>query len=278
MRRASIATLVFIARCLAQTAAAAAQDSPAEPLPPPPQEPVSISSTAVDDAMRDAATDNPTGWDERHPSPWAVDIGVGTVVPLYLGAQVVVEGPLRLLGSFEIGWMPKPYAYGIDDLLQTFGVYPDEVSELIREALKSSLVIRPSLGWRPFPELGFEVSAGYTFLTLGGGLSARQAIETATERTLPNDTTNQIPLHSSLHNIHVQLAWRFSIGDHFTLRASLAYLHTLASSTSIDANPRTMAGKRVVDEANRRIDDYLNGYYTKYVHAPLLGLSAAYRF
>lgn len=275
MRRASIATIVFISSTLAQ--AATAQGVVRELDPAPPNEPVSVSSTAGADAVRDAATEHPTGWDER-PSPWAVDVGVGTVVPLYLGGQVVVEGPLRLLASFELGWMPKPYAYGIDDLLQTFGVYPDEVSQLIREALKSSLVLRPSLGWRPFPKLGFEVTAGYTFLTLGGGLSARQAIETATGRTLPNETPREIPLHSTLHNVHVQLAWRFLIGDHFVLRASLAYLHTLASSTGIDASPRTMAGKRVVAEANERIDDYLNGYYTKYVHAPLLGVTAAYRF
>lgn len=216
--------------------------------------------------------------DQSTPKPVTVDLLAGTTVPLNIAVIGTVEGPGRLIGQLEAGWMPKPYAYGINGLLQSYGVYPDVVADLIEEALKNSLVVRPSIGWRPFPKLGFEVLAGYTLLTLNGGISARQIIETVTSRQLPSDTANQIPLHSTLHNVHVELAWRFVFGERLVVRPSLQFLHCVASNSGIDVTPRARSGQRVIDEVNQRLDGYLDGYYTRYVYAPLVGVSAGYRF
>ena len=215
---------------------------------------------------------------ESGPPPLRLDLGAGSVFPLYVGAQAWLEGPWRLQAELEVGWMPRAYAYTIDDALQVFGVYPEQVSLLIREALDSSLVLRPSLGWRPFPSLGLELGVGYTYVSLGGGLSPREVIETVAERDLPNETRNQIPLHSTLHNLHVRAGWRFIIAERWVLRAWLEYLHCFASSSGIDFDARRPAGERAAQQIDAAVDAYLNGYYTDYVKVPLVGAAAAYRF
>lgn len=235
-----------------------------------PAVPAAAEGSALDTRAGEAAAPPPA-------APVALDIGVGTVFPLYIGAQAVLEVPWRFSAQLEVGWMPTPYVDAIDGALSLFGVYPDEVSQLIREALDSSLVLRPSLGWRPFPALGLELAAGYTFLTLGGGLGPREVIESISGRNLPDETRNEIPLHSTLHNLHLRAAWRFLLAERWVLRASLEFMHCLASSSGIDYEARRPAGERVVQEVNAAIDAYLNAYYTEYVNVPLLGLSLAYR-
>jgi hypothetical protein len=206
------------------------------------------------------------------------DIGVGSAFPLYLGAQALFEGPFRLQVQLEVGWMPKPYAYAIDDVLRAFAVYPDEVSELIRKALDNSLVIRPSFGWRPFSSHGLEVAAGYTYLTMGGGLAPREVIETIGDRDLPDETRRQIRVHSTLHNLHLRVAWRFLLAEPWVLRVAVEYLHCFASSSGIDDEARRRAGQRAARQVDAAVDDALNGYYTGFVKVPLAGVSAAYRF
>jgi hypothetical protein len=39
------------------------------------------------------------------------------------------------------------------------------------------LVLRPSFGWRPFRDYGFEVMGGYTLALLGGSVSGLSLIE-----------------------------------------------------------------------------------------------------
>lgn len=220
----------------------------------------------------------PARADEPAPKPVKVDVGVGTGFPLDLGVSGHVELPARILAGLEVGWMPKPYAYTIDDLLKGFGAYNDTVSQLIREAISNSLVIRPSVGWRPFSKLGLEFLVGYTLLTIGGGLDGREIVEAATGKQLPTEAPNQIPLHSTLHNFHIRAGYRFLLGEHWVLRASLDYVHCFASSSGIDVTARTAAGQKAVSAVNDEIDSYLNGYYTKYVNAPVLGVNLAYRF
>lgn len=206
------------------------------------------------------------------------DVAAGTAFPLDVGVSTRVEVPGRVLLGLELGVMPRPYAYTIDDVLRVFGAYDSTVSTLIREGLDDSFVLRPSVGWRPFPALGLELLGGYTLLALGGGLSGSQVIETVTGRAFPGGTGSQIPLHSTLHNVHAEAAWRFAVGEHWAIRASLGVVHCVASSSGIDVHARTRAGQAVVDQIDGDLDRYLNDVYTTYVYAPLLGASVGYRF
>jgi hypothetical protein len=208
----------------------------------------------------------------------AVDVGAGTAFPLDVGGEIRLEVPHRILISVGAGWMPKPYADSIDDTLRTFGAYDSDVSTLIRAALKNSFVLQPSIGWRPLPRRGLEILAGYTLVTLGGSLSGRQAIEAVTGRTFPDDAGAQIPLRSTLHNVHLEVDWRFLIHEHLVVRVGIELVHCFASSSSIDVTSRLPRGQDAIAQINSAVDQYLNGIYTTYVYSPVLAVSAAYRF
>jgi hypothetical protein len=211
-------------------------------------------------------------------APFALDVGLGTTFPLHVGGSATLEAPHRLLVSVGAGWMPSPYADSIDYTLRTFGAYDSDVSALIRAGLKNSFVLQPSIGWRPSPRHGLEILAGYTLVTLGGSLSGRQAIETVTGRTFPNDAGAQIPLHSTLHNVHLIVDWRWLLRDHWVLRAGLELVHCVASSSGIDATSRLPRGQEAIGQINTAIDQYLDGIYTTYVYSPAATATAAYRF
>jgi hypothetical protein len=203
---------------------------------------------------------------------------VGTAFPLDVGGAVTVETPHRILLSVGAGWMPTPYADSIDDTLRAFGAYDSDVSALIRAGLKNSFVLQPSIGWRPLSRHGLEILAGYTLITLGGSLSGRQAIEAVTGRTFPNDAGAQIPLHSTLHNVHLIIDWRWLLRGHWVFRAGVELVHCISSSSGIDVTSRLPRGQEAIAEINAAIDQYLDGIYTTYVYSPVVAVSAAYRF
>ena len=187
-------------------------------------------------------------------APVVVDVTAGTAFPVDVGGAVTLEGPHRLLVSVGAGWMPKPYADSIDDTLRTFGAYDSDVSALIRAALKNSFVLQPSIGWRPLPRRGLEILAGYTLITLGGSLSGRQAIEAVTGRTFPSDAGTQIPLRSTLHNVHLQIDWRFLVHERWVLRigVELRPLHRLVVEHRRHLAPPPRAGGHRADQHRDR--------------------------
>src|SRR6185369_6724833 len=140
---------------------------------------------------------------------------------------------------------------------------------LVRGGLGNSLVVRLSGGWRPFADHGFEIMGGYTLVSLGGGLSAKTAVEAATGIALPAQTPDaQIPLHSTVHSVHVSLGWRWVVADHFVIRASIAYLQAVSSSSHVDLPagiPATPAVSTQLAQVNQSIDTVLNDTYKTYV-------------
>jgi len=83
-----------------------------------------------------------------------------------------------------------------------------------------------------------------------------------------------IELSSHLHNFHVALGWRWVVWDHLVIRASVGYLQTLGSSSSVDipGQPELTA------LANPVVNDTLGAIYKSYVKLPFVGLGAGYRF
>ena len=211
-----------------------------------------------------------------------VDLGCATEVPLMLGAQATLELPYRFLVQGEIGVLPAAYLNLIDGVLTSVGAYDATTSDLVRSSLQSSLVVRASAGLRPFSDHGFEIMGGYTLASIDGGVSARRALETVSGVAVPPALADtQIQLNTTIHSLHVSLGWRWVVADHFVVRASLAYLQSVGSSSSlaVPANVAALPGVAPrVDQVSQTVDTTLNGYYTKYAKLPVMGLSLGYRF
>jgi hypothetical protein len=218
------------------------------------------------------------------PSPVRFDLGAGTFFPLDIGAEATVELPLRILLQADVGWMPGPYSNTIVDLLNTFGAINSFERQLLEETIQNSLVARFSAGWRPFPALGLEVLAGYTLVTVGGGVSGSDVIQAYLQSRgstdqVPANTNHDVPVSTTLQSFHATVDYRFVLlDDHLVLRASLGYLQCLGSSTSIGLTPSRPAAQATYDKLNGEIASDLNAYYTEYVKIPVVGFTAAYRF
>jgi hypothetical protein len=198
------------------------------------------------------------------------------------GAGAVVEGPLGLQLRAELGWLGTPYLEAIDGVLFEVGAYgsgasAEATSELIRAGLNNSFAGRFGLGMRPFSEYGFEAFAGYAVNALGGSLSATQAIEAVTGKEFPSDSSAlEANVASTLHHVHVGVGWRWVVAESFVIRASLGYLQTVASATSVSIEGRR--GERDLAEISAATDAYLDDLYTTWVKAPVVDLGVSYRF
>jgi hypothetical protein len=210
------------------------------------------------------------------------DIGCATEVPLMVGGQATLELPYRILIQGEVGVLPAAYVSGIDSVLTGTGAYDATTSALVRSTLQNSLVVRASGGFRPFSDHGLELMGGYTLTSMGGGVSARSAIEAAAGVAVPAEIPDaQIQLQTTIHSLHASLGWRWIVGDHFVVRASIAYLQAIGSSSSlvVPASVTAVPGVAArVDQVSQAVDSTLNSSFTKYAKMPVMGLSLGYRF
>lgn len=231
----------------------------------------------VEAPSRDAVAQAPS-----EESGASFDLGGATLVPLMLGVQATLELPYRFLVQGELGVMPAAYVNGIDSVLTRSGVYDATTSALVRSTMQNSLVVRASAGFRPFSAHGLEIMGGYTLASLGGGVSARATALAVSGVALPAAIPDaQIQLQTTIHALHVSLGWRWVVADHFVVRASLGYLQSVGSSSSL-ALPSTLAAlpgvATQVDQINQIVDTKMNDTYTKYLKMPVMGLSLGYRF
>ena len=158
------------------------------------------------------------------------DAGLGTLVPLYAGGQFVAGLPHRILLSAEAGWMPGAYVDMINSTAQAFGAYNDVTADVVRSTISNSLVLRPSIGWRPFAVHGFEAMVGYTLVMLGGSLSAVEALEAVTGQQANATGASNIAVSSVVHAFHITAGWSWTLAEHWSLRATVGYLQAVASS------------------------------------------------
>jgi hypothetical protein len=174
--------------------------------------------------------------------------------------------------------MPPGYGSAINGIVQGFAGYDDDVGQLIGEAFDRAAVVRIAGGWRPFSSAGFELFGGYTYVGLYGSVSpaavARVVGGDFAENVAQNLLSEDVSVSSRLHNVHIGLGWRWVAFDHLVIRANLAYMQTLGSSTSIEAPELPEAAAAATPIANEVLGDA----YRTYVKLPVFGLSAGYRF
>ena len=215
-------------------------------------------------------------------APVQVYLGAATDVPLDIAARVTVEGPYRLRLTTSVGWMPAGYLDLINGISVEAGWYDTTTASLIAVSLQNAIVWRTHLGWRPFPRHGFQFEVGYGMASLGGGLSAAEAVETLTGQTFPRDAGEDlaVSLGATVHMIDVSAGWEWVIRDHLFVRADLGGAFTLAAQSHITpdweiTHPRVQTA---VDEITAEGESYLNDTFTTYVHTPTVGLGVGWRF
>jgi hypothetical protein len=206
------------------------------------------------------------------------DLGAGTTLPLCLCASGMAELEGRILLGVDIGWMPRPYVDLMDGTVMAFGGWDQATADLVADSLQSSVIVRISGGWRPFAAHGFEVLVGYTLASLGGGVSKADTIEAVTGRQFDPDTPRDVPISSQLHAFHLSLGWRFALRPHLGMRVAVGYLQAFASKTTIDRTGRTIREDDAIRAVEAALDDYLDRAYTTYVKAPVVSVTASYRW
>jgi hypothetical protein len=215
---------------------------------------------------------------EEEPSSVAFDLAAETIVPLSLGGAASLEIPGRVLIQANLGWMPPGYGAAVSGLVQSVGGTDPGVGALVDAALDGAFVARVSAGWRPFPSAGFEITGGYTYVGLSGGLSAADLASAiggnvaAAYAASPFEA--DISVRSKLHNFHVGLGWRWVVWDHLLIRATLGYMQTLGSSSSVEISGHP----ELATMANDTVAPMLADVYKSYVKLPYLGIDAGYRF
>jgi len=215
---------------------------------------------------------------------WTAALGAGTDFPVAIGVHAHVEAPMRLRLSTSLGLLPVPYVGAINAFVVAVGGYDDNTADLVRSALKSSLIWRTHAGYRPFSRLGLYFEGGYGLVALGGSATGPELVEGLTGRTIPANATRggtarSYDVASVLHMLDVEVGYEVTLAPHVQLRLALGGAFTIASATNIE--PRftpTAVGQRAVDELTAYGERYLDDTFTSYVFTPVVSTGLAYVF
>lgn len=204
-----------------------------------------------------------------------------TDLPIQVGGRLDIEGPWRLRLSTTLGVLPGAYVDLINAVMVAADAYDQDTADLIRAALKNSLIWRIHLGWRPFANYGFYFEVGYGLAALGGGLGGEQLISVATGVKPPSmgPANRQYHINSILHMIDVEIGWRWLLWRGLSLRAAIGFAGTLDAHTTVtpDYNPMPMA-KQAEAAFCAKSAAYLDDIYTSYVFAPVVSVGLGWRF
>ncbi|MFT5681265.1 MAG: hypothetical protein ACI8RZ_002171 [Myxococcota bacterium] len=218
----------------------------------------------------------------------SVDAYIGTDFPIMVGAGATYEHPTRLRLDVNGGFMPGPYVDAINWGLTTFDIYSDTVADIIDAVLKNALVGRVELGYRPFPTRGWTVSAGYQHLRVFGNTAdLTDFADGVDEDALAQvqEFTGDLLIDVAVHQVTGEIGYERALfpkkfDEHLRIRGTFGFSYTLKANTVADTTndptnpPQEEATAIVLQEAEAYLDDI----FEDYVHIPMVGLAAGYRF
>jgi hypothetical protein len=217
----------------------------------------------------------------------SVELGAATQVPLFVGAEVRVEGPFGVFVDGGVGVLPAPYFALLNGVFVAVGGYDQTTVSLIADAVNNALVVQLGGGWRPFAAHGVEVFGGYTFAGASGALPAVATVASVVGTEVPLEARYiNVPLFTTLHAVHGGLAWRFDLLEGLYVRPSIGYVQVIGSRSglAVEAADLDRLPQRVqprVDDALRSVsgelDAFLNSTYVAWVKSPVVGVSIGWR-
>lgn len=210
---------------------------------------------------------------------WHLGLEALTDFPLQIGGKIWLETPGRIRLSSSLGYLPGFYVDAINGILVGVGAYGQNTADMIRSSLKSSLIFRTHLGWRPIKRRGFYFEVGYTLATLGGGATTSDVVVLFTGLPLPlsGDGNKDYTLTSMVHMIDAEVGWMWLPWRGLTLRAAIGFAGTVAAKSKIErADQQPM--NAVEDMFARSGEEKLDKTYTSYVFAPTFTFAIGWRF
>ena len=211
---------------------------------------------------------------------WDITVEANTDFPLAVGGRVGVESPWRLRLSTSLGYMPAAYLQAVNEVAISLDAYDRNRADLIKDALKSSLVWRTHVGWRPFPGAGFYFEGGYGLVALGGETNPETVLVALTgiEPPVGEDVLNrEYRVRSVLHMLDAEVGWRWGLGAGWTARTALGAAFTLDSNSRVEPQFQP-SNSLLVTAFSRFAEGYLDETFEKYVHVPVLSFSIGYAF
>ena len=224
----------------------------------------------------------PTGSAEAKRSPWHLQMGLGTDFPLHMGGHLSVEMPAGLQLSTSIGHLLTSYVEVINAIARSFDAYEQETADLVLASWRDALVWRLHFGWRPLPDKGLFVEAGYGLVTLGSVIAGGDLVTVLEDdiRDLLDEEALQYvqyDLTSTLHMLDVEVGWRWVLKSGWFFRVAVGFSATLAGETEL-----VPAGQRTETEQDALVSEgvrvHLNAIYRNHVHTPVVSLCAGIRF
>jgi hypothetical protein len=158
------------------------------------------------------------------------------------------------------------------------GGYDENTAQVVSAALDPSFVWRIQAGWRPLPDWGWTIDAGYGLVTLGGDVSGAELLGLVLGTTPPMQASNRnFLVDSTLHLILIDTGYQWQFFDAWSVRAGLGFAGTLASSTTVQLEGDVRL-PGAVGTFETETEEYLDDLYTSYVFTPVVTLTTGYRF
>lgn len=177
-----------------------------------------------------AATNVSAGW----------RVGLGTDLPLDVGAWLRYEGPQRVRLSVGLGVMPELYARQIADRQVSAGTWNKETGELVTQTLRSSLALHAHAGWRPLAAYGLYGAAGYRLFTFSGTATRGALLGAALGRSVPlSSYSGDYQIASSVHLLDLEIGWEWRLTPRW--RAHLAVGRTTAMAATATVTPPSLS-------------------------------------
>lgn len=206
----------------------------------------------------------------RAPTEWAIDVMLATAVPTALGADVRIETPGRFLLDVFAGG--NPYADSLAGLVEAYGG-GSSGRALVAGVGANAGVLRLQAGFRPSPDAGLELLAGYTLMYSSPHVT-RATLEAVTGQSFAYSDFDSTDLHVTIHGVSAELGWRFVIADHVVVRVGVGGMFTVASAVHLDVPDAMRSASAAVGEAESQIAHAI----TQYGFVPEARIAVGYRF
>lgn len=202
-----------------------------------------------------------------------------TDVPIKVGAGLSYQSPQRIRVDLSTGVVPAPYVDVINWTLVTAGVYSDLTAELIDVLLQNSLILHGEVGWQPWADRGWYGSLGYQFIALAGDTAEAELFTEGIGAELL-ENVREFDIQVRPHMLTLRVGHEWILKERIVLRANVGFAYTIASNSTVVVTEETdRSGARAsTNTVEFAAEEYLDFIFTQYVHFPLVGVSAGYRF